>query len=89
MRIVGRAPSPLRWPGIIAAVSPLAISPTEIFGLCFQGHLSRLTPGPLSRTFTRPDAAVARDLFGREDWEPSQLDGQLKDVVRAIRTALT
>ena len=53
-----------------------------------EGHLSRLTPGPFSRTFTRPDAAVAQDLFRRDDWEPPQLDGQLKDVIRAIRTAL-
>ncbi len=53
-----------------------------------EGSLVRLTPGPLPSTFTRPDAAVARDLFGREDWEPPSLDGQLNDVIKAMRRAL-
>lgn len=57
-------------------------------GLVEGQVLTRLTPGPLLNTFTRPDAAVARELFGREDWEPPQLDGPLKDVIKAIRTAI-
>lgn len=53
-----------------------------------KGQLTRLTPGPLPRTFTRPDAAITRDLFGREDWEPPILEGQLKDVLKAMRKAV-
>ncbi len=53
-----------------------------------EGRLARLTPGPLPRTFTRPDAAVALDLFGGEDWEPPSFDGQLNDVIKAMRRAL-
>ncbi len=53
-----------------------------------EGSLARLTPGPIPSTFTRPDAAVARDLFGREDWEPPSLDGKLHDVIKAMRRAL-
>ncbi len=66
--------------------SPLALR-TVTYGP-LEGHLSRLTPGPFRRTFTRPDAAVSRDLFGREHWEPPILKGQLKDVLEAIRKAL-
>lgn len=51
-------------------------------------ELVKLTPGPLPRTFTRPDAAVAHDLSGREDWEPPSLDGQLNEVIKAMRRAL-
>lgn len=55
-----------------------------------EGRLTSLSPGTLPfSTFARPDAAVARHLFGPENWEPPLLDGKLRDVIKAIRKAVT
>ena len=53
-----------------------------------KGELVRILPQKGGLTFSRPEATVAVDLFGRRDWEPPQLDGQLKDVIKAMRRAL-
>lgn len=47
-----------------------------------------LLPLGQKTSFSRPDPALARELFGRDDWEPPQLDGPLKEVLKAMRKAL-
>ncbi|MGQ9836042.1 MAG: hypothetical protein ACUVRQ_08720, partial [Thermoanaerobaculaceae bacterium] len=53
-----------------------------------KGELVKIFPPRGFLTFSRPGAALAVDLFGRQDWEPPQVDGQLKDVIKAMRRAL-
>ncbi|MGQ9496269.1 MAG: hypothetical protein ACUVRY_08490 [Thermoanaerobaculaceae bacterium] len=54
----------------------------------FQGKLTPIHPGPLPITFSRPEASLARELFGRENWELPALEGELKDVLKALRRAV-
>lgn len=86
----GGEPGSMAGAGAILLGTPAAwpeeLGTNPVGGL--EGELVKLTPGPLPKTFSRPSPIVARDLFGREDWQPPLLEGQLKDVIKAMRKAV-
>jgi len=54
----------------------------------YQGRLDLIKSDRLRRTFTRPEGAVIRDIFGSPDGSPPVFDGGFKQFVKAIRKAV-